>query len=647
MTHYIKRSITLAAIFLLTIPILFAQQGPGINYQAVARDNTGDVIGETEITVMLSILDNSGSSLWEETHIITTSAQGLFSIALGTDPEKVSYHAVDKLTDIEWNNGSYKLSVQVDQGNGLIELGSNTIQAVPLAYYGKDEDADPENEIQDLQLNAGSLTITKNTTATDINLSAFVSSEMAWQKDANNVLLPTGNVGVGTDAPEGVMDIVGSLPGDEPIFQVKNNQGVPVFAVYNEGVRVYIPEDLPLSKGVKGGFAVGGYNSTKQLPTDAYFLQVMPEASSIGFFTDLSDGKNDSKGIKGGFAVGGYNSTKADMPSFVYMDPYALPIIYDGGTHISLPPFAPLRETGNCYIGTMAGQNHNGHFNTSIGYQSGFSADAKIINSVPNNAAYNTNLGAFSGYANVLGDKNVYLGYQAGYNNLGEGNVFIGYQAGSKAINVSNLLYIDNEDTIDPLFLGNFESNLIRFGGNVGINIQANQEYGLIVTGGTNPEYSISVEKGITANGDYFSSSDARIKENIVPITNALSIVNKIRGVRFNFKADENPKYHLSRNIQVGVIAQEVEAVLPEIIGENEDGIKSVAYSKLTAVLIEAVKEQQKVIEANELRLSEQESEINTLKVNSSSEEMMQTMKEMQETIQKLSDKVNELENRK
>ncbi len=644
MTQYFRRFITVIAIFLLTIPLLQAQQNAGINYQAVARDNTGNIIGEKDITVILSILDASGTSLWEETHDVNTSPQGLFSIALGTDMGSVTHNTVENLADIEWNTGSYKLSVKVDQGNGIVELGSNTIQAVPIAYYGKDEDADPENELQDLQLNSGSLTITKNATATDIDLSAFVASEMAWKKDASNIQFPAGNVGVGTDTIEAVMDIQGNLPGDEPIFQVKNNEGVPVFAVYNEGVRVYIPEDLPLSKGVKGGFAVGGYNSAKELPTDAYFLQVMPEASSIGFFTDLNKGKNDSKGLKGGFAVGGYNSTKSELPSFVYMDPYAVPINYDGGTTIILPIFDALNEKGNCYIGTMAGQNRKGHFNTSLGYQSGFSIGT-IVTMFPsfnaNTASYNTTVGAFSGYANVTGDKNVYLGYQAGYNNVGSGNVFIGYQAGADATTVHNVLYIDNEDTTDPLIGGDFANDFVKINGKVGINRAPT--FTLDVSAVSGESIGLRVVGNIYATGT-ITSSDARIKENVELIENALDIITNIRGVKFNFKAKEYPESNFSLDRQVGVIAQEVEAVLPELVDENEVGIKGVDYSKLTAVLIEAVKEQQEIIEANDARLSEQEAEINALKADPSSEEMMQTMQMMQETIQKLSNKVAELE---
>ena len=100
----------------------------------------------------------------------------------------------------------------------------------------------------------------------------------------------------------------------------------------------------------------------------------------------------------------------------------------------------------------------------------------------------------------------------------------------------------------------------------------------------------ISVTGSVTATGDViaFSSSDKRLKTNIVKIDSALSKVSQIGGYHFEWKdIDEAP--HQGEDI--GVIAQEIEKVLPEIVSERETGYKAVNYQKLTALLIEAVKE--------------------------------------------------------
>ena len=78
-------------------------------------------------------------------------------------------------------------------------------------------------------------------------------------------------------------------------------------------------------------------------------------------------------------------------------------------------------------------------------------------------------------------------------------------------------------------------------------------------------------------------------------IPNALSSIIKLNGYRFDWKEDKTKLFVLKED--VGVIAQEVAEVFPELARTNEDGFMSVRYQGLTAVLIEAIKEQQGQIE--------------------------------------------------
>ena len=115
-----------------------------------------------------------------------------------------------------------------------------------------------------------------------------------------------------------------------------------------------------------------------------------------------------------------------------------------------------------------------------------------------------------------------------------------------------------------------------------------------------------------TADVTAYYSSDARLKENVVEIDNALDKVKSIRGVTYDWK-DEHIESkggaddYFMRKHDVGVIAQEIESVLPEIVAERDDGIKAVRYERLTALLIEAVKELSAKVDA-------QQEEINILK---------------------------------
>jgi hypothetical protein len=101
-----------------------------------------------------------------------------------------------------------------------------------------------------------------------------------------------------------------------------------------------------------------------------------------------------------------------------------------------------------------------------------------------------------------------------------------------------------------------------------------------------------------------FSSSDIRFKENIVPIENALDKISKISGNTYDWKA-ENKVEHGYEGNDVGVIAQEIEAVLPQLVQTRESGFKAVKYDKLVALLIEGIKEQQQNIDNLTIQVEE------------------------------------------
>jgi hypothetical protein len=87
-----------------------------------------------------------------------------------------------------------------------------------------------------------------------------------------------------------------------------------------------------------------------------------------------------------------------------------------------------------------------------------------------------------------------------------------------------------------------------------------------------------------------FSSSDKRFKENITPIENALEKINQIGGYEFDWN-EETKIEHGYEGHDLGVIAQEIEAIAPELVQTRENGYKAVKYDKLVSVLIQAIKE--------------------------------------------------------
>ena len=103
-----------------------------------------------------------------------------------------------------------------------------------------------------------------------------------------------------------------------------------------------------------------------------------------------------------------------------------------------------------------------------------------------------------------------------------------------------------------------------------------------------------------------FSSSDKRLKENIKPISNALCKLNEVSGNTFNWKKlnkEQIKNIHGNTGKDVGVIAQEIESILPEAVTTRDSGYKAVNYEKLIPLLIEAIKDQQKQIDELKSRI--------------------------------------------
>jgi hypothetical protein len=158
-------------------------------------------------------------------------------------------------------------------------------------------------------------------------------------------------------------------------------------------------------------------------------------------------------------------------------------------------------------------------------------------------------------------------------------------------------------------------TGVVDIGGNLGINT-------------TTPDYTLDVVGNARVSYGNWTGSDIKLKKNLRPVTDALSKVLQLAGVSYEWKTDiyneqnspeinqigpfENKVLVLSdKNSKIpkgrhfGVIAQDVEKVLPEVVNTGADGIKAVAYNEIIPFLIEAIKEQQKRIDKLEKQISE------------------------------------------
>ena len=175
-------------------------------------------------------------------------------------------------------------------------------------------------------------------------------------------------------------------------------------------------------------------------------------------------------------------------------------------------------------------------------------------------------------------------------------NVTVSGSTGQVTINSTSsggsALSISTSTSSTPQFITFVSSASTTSIGITASNLTFIPSSGSLGIGTTNPTSRLHVSgnaivTGIVTATDFNSTSDINLKDNIQTIVNPLDKIIKLNGVTFNWKENQKPS--------IGVIAQELEKVLPELV--TQGNIKTVNYNGIIGVLIEAVKEQQKQIE--------------------------------------------------
>ncbi len=245
----------------------------------------------------------------------------------------------------------------------------------------------------------------------------------------------------------------------------------------------------------------------------------------------------------------------------------------------------------NAFLGFHAGQhNASGNYNTFLGANAGLS-----------NVSGGNNLfiGQATGFSNSSGSMNTYVGTSAGFYTTGSNNTFIGYNAGGSALvtgsgnvfigkgageneDTSNKLYIANSTTYYPLIYGEFDNAAVTIHGSLSVASVA-------------------------------SPSDERLKKNIQPLESSLEKVMKLRGVSYDWKTEEFAGRGLATDRQIGLLAQNVEEVIPVLVKTDKQGYKAVTYEKVVPVLIEAIKEQQEMIQKRDAKIEKLEKTLEAL----------------------------------
>ncbi|OFY44725.1 MAG: hypothetical protein A2Z69_01255 [Bacteroidetes bacterium RBG_13_44_24] len=406
----------------------------GFNYQAAVNDAAGNPVRNTDLQVKMSILSDTLAPVieWEELHsAVRTNSNGVFSLVIGSGTRQTTSSAAT-FNAINWQAPQLFLRSQVYYQGSWKSMGSARLWTVPYS---------------------------------------MVAGELSGKLDKLAVEGSTTSM-------------------EEALFEVKNKDGQTIFAVFNEGVRIYVDDG---DKGVKGGFAIGGFGTVKEPSQDLFVVGI----DSIRAYIDPTPGK----AVKGGFAIGGFGTVKPESQKLLYVDAdsiraYINPASGKGvkggfaiggfgtnkgveeylrvtrdSTRINVNGYAKTTNGGfaigdlasydpysnqfmeltaeNYFIGEKAGSSMTtGIGNSFMGYHSGSKTTA---------GSANVFVGQYTGQQNTTGTGNIFIGTAAGQSNTtGNQNLFIGLNSGhANTTGTSNLFIGNSAGLVNSTGMGN------------------------------------------------------------------------------------------------------------------------------------------------------------------------------------------------
>ena len=230
-----------------------------------------------------------------------------------------------------------------------------------------------------------------------------------------------------------------------------------------------------------------------------------------------------------------------------------------------------------------------GDFNTALGYNAG-----TAVGGAGGSGLANTLIGKAAGFAIGAGDYNVAVG--AGTAAVvvgGDKNVFIGHNSKGDATNAQNRIGLGQATLVESdntALIGNVNVTKVYFGGmgsgEYNSDLYANSlalENGETITNAT--------DGTIVVSGNLTVSSDMRLKDNILPLGSTMTNILKLDGKSYTRDGRE----------EIGLLAQDVQLVYPELVSEDANGMLSVNYQALSAILINGVKDQEARIQKLEI----------------------------------------------
>jgi hypothetical protein len=587
-------------IFLLLLgTVIFAQTPEKFKYQAVIGNGSGEILANTTVALRISVLQDSdiGAVVYEEVFHPTTNPHGLVDLEIGN----ASFYSID------WAGHAHFLKIEVDPANGsaFTHLGTSPLLSVPYALHARtvemdmvdDADPDPGNELQTINLNGSELTLSDGG-GTVVLPSSGVGDNWGTQAVESDATLSGDGTG---GSPLGV---VGDLTDDQTLTLAGSNLSI------SDGNSVVLPpgaddwgaqvveSDATLSGNGTGGdllSVVGDLTDDQTLSIAGNDLSISDGNSVV-----LPTGADDwgTQVVASDATLSG-NGTSGDPLGVVgdLTDDQTLSIsgndltISDGNT-IPLPSSPWLRNASDIYYssGNVGINTSSPTFDLHVYGNSMFNVGTGTIQiSTPGSYP------GFIGFENVTGNRR-----DIAFRPEGIG-LHVSTSSSSPGIN---------------------DAVWIREGGRLGIQTASTGPYPLLINERTS--YGLAIGRETTSylweiytslsgdlvllhgttvvgsfdrtSGVYTPVSDRRMKSEIKPLYNSLSLLQKMRPATYRMKSSSGKR-------EIGFVAQQLEELFPELVNilvDDKTGkeIYTVNHGGIAVVAVKAIQEQQEIIDS-------------------------------------------------
>ncbi len=542
-----KRYIVLAILLLSVIG--YAQNG--INYKAVIKDTDGNVLTNQSIDIIFSIQHES-VSIYSESQQIVTNNNGIAIATIGNGTA-----IIGTFDTIDWKLINLELNVQIDIGDGLIDFGNSPFNAVPYAI----------NTLKPQGLEA-------------LDQGNGTGYRIVSVADADNY------------------GIIGGQAIDFSFQGFSSNRGATGLFSFASGAATLANASYSVSFGQassstgEAAFSSGSYTIASGSNSTAMGLSA--EASGNN---SIALGRSTIAEALNSTALGRYNVGGGNQTTWIESDPLfeigngssssrsnALTILKNGQHTInSTGAGLIIRDAINAII--ISESQANSIDITNSGFM-GIRINGTVSNGI---SISNAQLSGISSSGNIRGGffSGGDVGVHTSTTNPGNPDIILGGNSSANA-NDDGIIASDPFYSSSDIFLVSNDAIVLK------LDDDNNESGNLFIRNGANTNvFSVNESGNVSVNGSVVHSSDKRLKTNIENLDYGLKEILKLQPKQYLWKDQQNHKK------SIGLIAQDVESVINEIVTSKDDELKTlgVSYTELIPVLINAIKEQQKIID--------------------------------------------------